>query len=515
MQAQDTTVEPEGLGGEARRTRSEATALLAEFESALTSGMTERGFAESRGVPRTTLRYWRERKERLDGDPEVVAFFESPAGLAFLHRMIIQIHLIFCQAGPCGVDRVSQLLKSTGLSAFVGSSHGSQHAVSEAMGREIRAFGRDQEERLASGMRARPILIAADETWLTEMALVAIDPRSNYVVAEEYAENRDAETWHATLNAKVAALPVNVVGVAADEGSGLGRMIETLLGIQKAPDIFHVQRDLWKALGQAITRSLTGPSEEVVKAAADLTYWQDRWERHEAGDRPVGRPPFFERHISNAEEELAAASGRNETVLHEAALAEDAIRMLSLAYHPIDLATGELRSTPIIQTALDKALATVEAAAERLSLPSKAYKRIAKAKRVLPKLTAAVRFFFDQIDQALEPLDVDDDLQHVFRECLVPAFYLQDVAHRGRRASERDRIRELGRRLLARARAPDSPFGLLPDAKKAELETLAADCASLFAWSISWQGLASSSSSSRRRGNCGRWPRCGGDGGAS
>ena len=41
------------------------------------------------GIPRTSIQYWLKRLDKLDASPVVKAFFESPEGLAFLHRLVM------------------------------------------------------------------------------------------------------------------------------------------------------------------------------------------------------------------------------------------------------------------------------------------------------------------------------------------------------------------------------------------------------------------------------------------
>jgi hypothetical protein len=56
---------------------------------AVQDGQTQESVAEQNNVPRTTLEYWIKRRQELkwQHDPEVTAFFESPAGITFLHRL--------------------------------------------------------------------------------------------------------------------------------------------------------------------------------------------------------------------------------------------------------------------------------------------------------------------------------------------------------------------------------------------------------------------------------------------
>src|ERR1700682_1936882 len=71
----------------------------------------QRQFAAQRGVPRSTLQNWRARQARLDTDPALAAFLESPAGLPFLHRLVLAARLVFTQQGPCGLRLLSHFLR--------------------------------------------------------------------------------------------------------------------------------------------------------------------------------------------------------------------------------------------------------------------------------------------------------------------------------------------------------------------------------------------------------------------
>lgn len=69
-------------------------------------GQTQESVAEQNNVPRTTLEHWIKRMKELKcrHDPEVTAFFESLAGIAFLHRLVIAALLGFHTSGGCGLS---------------------------------------------------------------------------------------------------------------------------------------------------------------------------------------------------------------------------------------------------------------------------------------------------------------------------------------------------------------------------------------------------------------------------
>ena len=93
----------------------------------------EREWVEMIGIPRGTLRHWQARQGNIDADPAVVAFFSSPAGVAYLHRLVLAAHFVVSFLGPCGVRLVCTFLELSGLDQFVGASYGAQRGVSMVM----------------------------------------------------------------------------------------------------------------------------------------------------------------------------------------------------------------------------------------------------------------------------------------------------------------------------------------------------------------------------------------------
>jgi len=72
-------------------------------------GQSQRDLAQKYDIPRTTLQHWIDRRKILKGkiDPNVVEFFESSSGQAWLHNMILAAFLVFHQNGNSGIpDRL-------------------------------------------------------------------------------------------------------------------------------------------------------------------------------------------------------------------------------------------------------------------------------------------------------------------------------------------------------------------------------------------------------------------------
>lgn len=86
--------------------------------------MSQRQLAQKYNIPKTTLQHWVARQRELKGknDPNVVAFFESPSGQAWLHKATLATFMIFHQNGNSGIPDLHEFFEMIGISVFVGTS---------------------------------------------------------------------------------------------------------------------------------------------------------------------------------------------------------------------------------------------------------------------------------------------------------------------------------------------------------------------------------------------------------
>ena len=160
-----------------RWTRLERADLFARYGELHTQGVSQRQAAKVLDVPRSTLQAWRAYHDRLDACPAVVAFFQSVPGLAFLHQLVIALHLVCVEIGACGIRLVCLFLQLTGLNRFVGASYGTQHQVNRHVEEAMVAYRHEESTRLAQDMPPKEITMTLDETWTGGLCLVGIDPR--------------------------------------------------------------------------------------------------------------------------------------------------------------------------------------------------------------------------------------------------------------------------------------------------------------------------------------------------
>ena len=188
------------------------------------AGCTQKAASEKYNVPRTTIEHWLKRRSELKKgiDPDVVTFFESPAGIAYLHQMLTAIYLVFHKAGACGLPSIQKFLVIAGLSAFIGSSQGVLHKVSCQIDRLLNEFGKEEKARLAALMPHRKITGCGDETFFEDkMIIVLMDAVSGFILAEQEEERRDASTWEKVSKSALEGLNVDLIQVTGDEAGGL------------------------------------------------------------------------------------------------------------------------------------------------------------------------------------------------------------------------------------------------------------------------------------------------------
>ena len=90
--------------------RFERADLFEQYLDLQAQGVSQRQAAKRLQVPRSTLQAWHSWHDTLDICPEVAQFFQSGPGLAFLHRLVLALHLVCVEVGACGIRLVCLLL---------------------------------------------------------------------------------------------------------------------------------------------------------------------------------------------------------------------------------------------------------------------------------------------------------------------------------------------------------------------------------------------------------------------
>lgn len=459
--------------------RQQTADHLRDFEvAAAARGSSQRSWARSRKVPRTSLQSWLYRKRGLEGSPETVAFLESPAGLAFIHRLMTTLFLVFSELGPSGRRRVGLALRLAGLSPFVGLSDGSLHKLGTSLQDQIVAYEELHRPLLAAGMEPKQITLCEDETFHPQICLVAIEPVSNFIVLEKYAKKRDGPTWTAELKGALQGLPVRVIQSTSDEGSGLLAHVEKDLGAHHSPDIFHCQHEVSRGLSIALAAQV----RQAGQAIADVVAHKEGLRKNEQEWRETGGTiaPDFAPRFAKAESDQRQAECALEVARARQERAREAIRGIGDDYHPVDLQTGAIREPAEVGKRLELRFEAASALAREASLSDRCHKSIAKARRLLPAFVTTLVFFSLETASRLAALGLTPEQLQVVATYLVPLAYLERALRKGRDAATRQQLRDLIARLSASPPALASTLALLPAEHQLLLAKVIADCADLF-----------------------------------
>jgi hypothetical protein len=464
--------------------RQVASAKQEQAEQLDSPWVSVRQIAEVLDVPRSTLQDWRKQKQQLLQHSglsiQVVEFFESSAGLSFLHEMLAAMHLVFGQANNAGIRSICTFLELARLHHFVAASYGAQQAVAQEIENQIVQFGQEEDQRLADQMQPREITVAEDETFHPQCCLVGIEPVSNFILLEQYTDRRDADTWNRWMDQRLTGLPVTVLQVTSDEAQALIRHAEFCLGAHHSPDLFHVQHETVKATGFALSGQVGRAEKQLEKTRLHLEQTRQVLAACTDSCPQSDYLDQLQQQLNKAETALAAAEQDLEVCRDRRQRASEARRGLSEAYHPINIESGLPQDAETVGQRLDDCFDQLDQVAEEAGLSQAARDRLAKARRVKPRMHATIDFFWTTVLAWFAKWCLSPPLAKLMREILIPVCYLRLAAGKASTADERKRLHELAESVEARARSPDCVWNSLNASDQEQLRERAVLCATLF-----------------------------------
>jgi len=448
----------------------------------------QRQYARDQGVPRSTLGSWlRDDPGAGSGlEPEALAFFRSPAGQRFLRRLVLALFVVFLFGAASGLRRLSLFLRQTGLDHFVASSTGALHDLAQTIQTDLAAFAAEERPRLAEGMSHRHIALVPDENFHgDQVCLVAIEPVSNFIVVEEYADRRDADTWTAAIEQGVEGLPVTVLLLTSDEAKGLIACAHNGLAAHHLPELFHGQRNLCQPLMRPLERQKESAQKELQQAEQQAQAC--RVEAQQARARPAGpgRPKDHAQHIARSEAQVATIAQKVQECEQRQEQALDAVRGLADDYHPFDAQTGAAVKEAEMRKRLEQRLQTLVQVAQDADLSGKAPESLARGKRWIEALVVAMAWFWEMARICVEEADLPEAAEQAVEEWLLPGLYWQQAAGRARTAEDRRQKGELAERFVKEAWSAGGALRRLEEEKQEEVKRMAREVVGLFARSSS------------------------------
>jgi hypothetical protein len=467
--AMSTIIQSQAQSNADRTRRWSRTQRAERFEQYLElhgQGLSLRQAAKVLEVPRSTLGAWRAHQESLDEHPAVVACFQSSPGLAFLHRLVLGIHLVCTEGGACGIRLVCLLLTLTSLDRFVAASYGIQQQINRQVEEAIVTYRHEESARLGKDMPAKAITLAQDETCTGGLCLVAAAPKSNDIVLEQAAQGRDQDTWQALMEKALSGLNCQVIQSTSDEAPGLLAYVEHHLGAHHSPDVFHVQHELVKAVSGPLATKQRTAAKAAHEAHERLA--QVPGHLQEAGDAPdkrgPGRPPQAAASLEQFEQEAHAARHELERISAQREQVAQSIRTIGQVYHLVDVERGVRRNGRLIAADIHTQIDTMRHVAQQEGLSQTCLEHIDTAERVVPNMQATIECVSGSVHQQVRQLDLSPPVSYALHAQLIPACYLERVAQ-SRTVQAGKPLRELAERL----RAPlFEPGGVLTEFSEAQ-----------------------------------------------
>jgi len=479
-----TIIQDKQRGNEDRNqrwARLERADLFARYGDLQAQGISQRQAAQLLDVPRSTLQAWRAYHDSLDACPAVVAFFESVPGLAFLHRLVLAIHLVCVEIGACGIRLVCLFLEMTALNRFVGASYGTQQQVNRHVEAAMVAYRREETGRLAQQMPPQEITVTQDETFTGGLCLVAIEPVSNYILLEQAAAARDQDTWRVLMDDALTPLNCKVIQSTSDEAPGLLASVEHHLGAHHSPDVLHVQHELSKAAAAPMATKQRAAEKALTTAAETLNRVQEptQPDNAQAGRRGPGRPPTVAPSLEQAELEVEAARHEHQRLMEQRETVRQSIRAIGHAYHFVDLERGVRRNGKLIASDIQHHIDTIRTIAHQEVLSQASLDRIKKAERVVPKMQATIECVSGYVRQQVSQLALTQPASYAMHAHLIPSYYLERVAAT-KPINAGQALRELANRIRTPLFAPGGTLSEMKPLEQDWLKQKAANFADIF-----------------------------------
>jgi Family of unknown function (DUF6399) len=480
----ETIIQEKPCGNDDRHqrwARLERADRFARYGELHAQGLSQRQAAQVLDVPRTTLQAWRTWQDRLDACPHVVEFFQSVSGLAFLHRLVLALHVVFVEVGACGIRLVCLVLEMTGLHRFVGASFGTPQQVNRHVEEAIGAYRREETVRLAQEMPLKDITVTQEETFTGGLCLVAIEPVSNYILLEHPAEARDHDTWNTWMESALAPLKCHIIQSTSDEAPGLLAYVAHHLSVHHSPDVFHVQHELRKAMSIPMAAKQRAAAKVVKTAEETLQQAQEHAQRGSMEpERPgPGRPPKPPPGLEQAKQAVEAAHQVCQRLTQQREKVSQSIRAISHAYHFVDLERGVRRNGKLIASDIQEQSDTLRTIAQQDALSNTCLERLGKAERVIPKMQATIEFVSTYVRQQVKQLDLPQAASYAMHAHLIPSYYLERVASTKTRSAGQA-LRELAHHIRIPLFEPGGALSAVNPAEQDRLNQEASKLADVF-----------------------------------
>jgi Family of unknown function (DUF6399) len=343
--------------------------------------------------------------ERRGHQPESW-LWETEEGRRWLSRLVVATLYTFGLKRGVGVETLSEFFARLRLETQVGCSPGALRHMMQALEVAVVETAETWEQDAVAAGEVREIIGGVDETFLERMMLVFQDLPTRYLVLEDVADDRTFATWKAAVDARLKALGAEVLYLVSDRAKALIQLAEQGLECLSMPDCFHCMHDLVKSYSLPIGQRLRQAQQELIKAKEAMT----RRQGSPPGDQP---DPKAKALVEARQVEVTQWEEAHNTY-------RDLLETLSRTLHPFRISDSAPQTSPQVDSQLQAMGEAIAALAQRHQLPAR---YDAKVRKQLPALAALVDFWWQGVNQDLEPFGLSPRWRQWVDECLLPMVY--------------------------------------------------------------------------------------------
>jgi Family of unknown function (DUF6399) len=353
---------------------------------------------------------------RRDQFPES-PLWETEAGQAWLHRLVLATVYEFGLKGNQGADRMAEFLKRIRVDSQLGISPSALRTLMGRMEAELVEFQQQQEQQQRSqGGAERDIIASGDETWLgDQLVLVLLELSSGYLLLEEAAADRSYETWAARAQVRVTQLGLRVRHFISDRGKSLIKLATASLGCGAGADLFHAQYGISKWLGCALHGKVGRACKRLKEAEAKLASLK-------AKEREPEKMTAQAQRVQQCQEELRGIEADQQAY-------SETQRSISAAVHAFSLADNTPQCSAQVEGRLQEQAHRFEQIAKEQALSDKK-DAAGKFKRQIKDVASTVDAWWLWTHESLGELRPTPQVRNWLLSSLLPVIYWDQQVHK-------------------------------------------------------------------------------------
>ena len=384
-----------------------------------------RRLADRTGLSKSSVHRHLQAMNRRDRYPES-SFWETPAGHAWLIRLVVATLFVFGLKRGVGAETLSEFFGRLRLEAHIGCSPSALRIVMHTLERQVLEITSAWEQEGIAHGEIRPVIGAVDETFLQRMMLVFMDLSTGYLLLEESAADRSFDPWFELANERLKTFGTAVWYLVSDRAKALIKLADTGFGCPSIPDLFHVGHDLAKNSSLAIFGRLRQAKRELDQANQHLEKWQKSAQAEPA-------------QIAQGQARAAACATSVNHWQEVGSTWRQHLSNLSRILHPWRFTGSIGQRSKEVEEQLRAELQAIEMLLETNGLPAKK-DTLDKVRKQLGGISALIDFWWQTVRQDLTQLAMTPRWSQWAEDRLLPLMYWQEQLRRTRHPVQKAQI---------------------------------------------------------------------------